>query len=58
MREIAGVITTFLPMVPQLYLNVDRDKALEEGVELPEVYKTLQDFMDGYFIDYFNQFDR
>src|SRR4029077_12691801 len=37
--EIANVNTTFLPVVPQLYVDVDRDKALKEGVELSEVYK-------------------
>jgi HAE1 family hydrophobic/amphiphilic exporter-1 len=56
--EIASVNTTFLPVVPQLYVNVDRDKALKEGVELSEVYKTLQAFMGGYFVDYFNRFGR
>src|SRR5256885_9758118 len=56
--EIASVTTTFLPTVPQLYVNVDRDKALKEGVELSEVYKTVQAFMGGYFIDYFNRFGR
>ncbi len=56
--EIASINTTFLPIVPQLYVNVDRDKALKEGVELTEVYKTLQTFMGGYFIDYFNRFGR
>jgi HAE1 family hydrophobic/amphiphilic exporter-1 len=56
--EIASINTTFLPIVPQLYVNVDRDKTLKEGVELSEVYKTLQTFMGGYFIDYFNRFGR
>jgi HAE1 family hydrophobic/amphiphilic exporter-1 len=56
--EIASINTTFLPNVPQLYVNVDRDKTLKEGVELPEVYKTLQTFMGGYFINYFNRFGR
>jgi HAE1 family hydrophobic/amphiphilic exporter-1 len=56
--EIASLNTTFLPIVPQLYVNVDRDKVLKEGVELTEVYKTLQAFMGGYFIDYFNRFGR
>jgi multidrug efflux pump len=56
--EIASINTTFLPIVPQVYVNVDRDKALTEGVELTEVYKTLQTFMGGYFIDYFNRFGR
>src|SRR5205823_4871535 len=56
--EIASINTTFLPSVPQLYVNVDRDKTLKEGVDLAEVYKTLQAFMGGYFIDYFNRFGR
>jgi hydrophobic/amphiphilic exporter-1 (mainly G- bacteria), HAE1 family len=56
--EIASLNTTFLPIVPQLYVKVDRDKVLKEGVELTEVYKTLQTFMGGYFIDYFNRFGR
>ena len=56
--EIGSLNTTFLPIVPQLYINVDRDKALKEGVELTEVYKTLQTFMGGFFIDYFNRFGR
>src|SRR5579883_1586898 len=56
--EIGSLNTTFLPIVPQLYVNVDRDKVLKEGVELPEVYKTLQTFKGGYFIDYFNRFGR
>src|SRR5581483_10637454 len=56
--EIGSLNTTFLPIVPQLYVNVDRDKVLKEGVELTEVYKTLQTFMGGYFVDYFNRFGR
>jgi HAE1 family hydrophobic/amphiphilic exporter-1 len=56
--EIGSLNTTFLPIVPQLFVNVDRDKVLKEGVDLTEVYKTLQAFMGGYFIDYFNRFGR
>ncbi|HMC27191.1 MAG TPA: efflux RND transporter permease subunit, partial [Verrucomicrobiae bacterium] len=50
--------TTFLPVVPQVFVNVDRDKALKQGVDLGEVYKTLQTFMGGSFINYFNRFGR
>jgi HAE1 family hydrophobic/amphiphilic exporter-1 len=56
--EIASVNTTFLPSVPQLFIDVDRDRVLKEGVELSEVYKTLQTFMGGYFVNYFNRFGR
>ena len=56
--ELARVTTTFLPAVPQLFVNVDRDKVLKQGVDLAQVYQTLQTFMGGYFINYFNRFGR
>src|SRR5207237_10783512 len=56
--EVGGISRTFLPFLPQLYVVVDCDRTLKEGVELTEVYKTLQTFMGGYFIDYFNRFGR
>jgi len=56
--EIAGLSTTFLPSVPQEFVDVDRDKVLKQGVALSDVYKTIQAFMGGYFINYFNRFGR
>jgi HAE1 family hydrophobic/amphiphilic exporter-1 len=56
--EIARIFTTFLPSVPQVYVNVDRDKVLTQGVQLNDVYGTLQAFMGGAFINYFNRFGR
>jgi HAE1 family hydrophobic/amphiphilic exporter-1 len=56
--ELAGLITTHLPNVPQVYVNVDRDKVLKQGVSLAEVYRTMQAFMGGYFINFFNRFGR
>jgi HAE1 family hydrophobic/amphiphilic exporter-1 len=56
--ELERVTTTFLPAVPQLFVNVDRDRVLKQGVDLGQVYQTLQAFMGGYFINYFNRFGR
>jgi HAE1 family hydrophobic/amphiphilic exporter-1 len=56
--ELASVMTTFLPTVPQVFINVDRDKVLKQGIDLGQVYQTLQAFMGGYFINYFNRFGR
>jgi len=56
--EITGLSTTFLPSVPQKFVQVDRDKVLKQGVALTDVYKTIQAFMGGYFINYFNRFGR
>jgi len=50
--------TTFLPSVPQKFVDVDRDKVLKQGVNLNDVYRTVQAFMGGYFINYFNRFGR
>ncbi|HEX3797658.1 MAG TPA: efflux RND transporter permease subunit [Verrucomicrobiae bacterium] len=56
--ELTGVSTTHLPNVPQIYIDVDRDKVLKQGVPLADVYKTMQAFMGGYFVNYFNRFGR
>ena len=56
--EIARVFTTSLPSVPQVFAKVDRDKVLTQGVQLKDVYGTLQTFMGGAFINYFNRFGR
>jgi HAE1 family hydrophobic/amphiphilic exporter-1 len=57
-RELARVTTTFLPDVPQVYIEVDRDKALQQGIALTDIYNTLQTFLGGSFINYFNRFGR
>ena len=56
--EIAGLSTTYLPAVPQVFVNVDRDKVLKQGVAINDVYKTMQCFMGGVFVNYFNRFGR
>src|SRR5258705_2898947 len=56
--ELAGLSTTFLPSVPQVFVDVDRDKVLKLGVPLGDVYRTIQTFMGGSFINFFNRFGR
>src|SRR5512143_3580604 len=56
--EIARASTTFLPAVPQVFISVDRDKALKQGVDLQQLYGTLQSFMGGAFVNYFTRFGR
>jgi hydrophobic/amphiphilic exporter-1 (mainly G- bacteria), HAE1 family len=56
--EIAGLSTTFLSSVPQQFVAVDRDKVIKQGVALNDVYRTIQAFMGGLFINYFNRFGR
>ena len=56
--EIGSLSTTFLPSVPQKFITVDRDKVLKQGVALNDVYRTIQAFMGGLFVNYFNRFGR
>ncbi len=56
--ELTGLSTTFLPSIPQVFVSVDRDKVMKQGVALSDVYKTLQAFMGGAFVNYFNRFGR
>ena len=56
--EIGTINTTFLPSVPQRFIQVDREKVLKQGVALTDVYQTIQAYMGGLFINYFNDFGR
>jgi HAE1 family hydrophobic/amphiphilic exporter-1 len=56
--EIASASTTFSTKIPQIFVAVDREKALKQGVDLGELYSTLQAFMGGAYINDFNRFGR
>ncbi len=56
--EIGFAASTLLPSVPQQFVDVDRDKVIKQGVSVSDVYKTIQVFMGGYFVNYFNRFGR
>lgn len=56
--EFSSLFTTALPDVPQLAIDVDRDKVIKQGVQLSDVYQTLQAFMGGAFVNFFNRFGR
>ena len=56
--ELGMVSTTFIPSVPQEFINVDKDKVLKQGVNLTDVYNTIQAYMGGLFVNYYNSFGR
>ena len=56
--EIAIALPSYLPAVPQLYADVDKDKVVQQQVLLSDVYTTMQTFMGGYLTNYFNRFGR
>jgi hydrophobic/amphiphilic exporter-1 (mainly G- bacteria), HAE1 family len=56
--EISRIDTTLIAEVPQVFARVDRDKVLKQGVSLSDVYQTLQTFMGGVMVNFFNRFGR
>ena len=56
--EIGSIFSTFIPSVPQKFIQVDKEKVLKQGVSLPDVYNTIQANMGGLFVNYYNEFGR
>ncbi len=54
--ELAGVMTTALFGVPQVGVNVDNAKAMTQQIPLSSLYETVQTFMGGSLVNYFNRF--
>jgi HAE1 family hydrophobic/amphiphilic exporter-1 len=54
--ELAGVLSTALLSVPQVGVKVDNAKAMTQQIALSDLYQTVQTFMGGSLINYFNRF--
>ena len=55
--EVGSVTTTYLPSVPQVSMIIDPAMCLMLGVNLNDAYQTLQAFLGGVPINYFNRFN-
>src|SRR5437773_1688793 len=56
--ELAGVFSTFAADTPQIYLDIDRDKAQVLGVKISDVFNALQSTLGSFFVNDFNVFGR
>jgi HAE1 family hydrophobic/amphiphilic exporter-1 len=56
--ELAGVGSQYSASAPQIFADVDRDKVLKQGVDIRDVYQTLQAYLGGLFLNQFNRFGR
>ena len=53
--ELAGVKTLWQANSPQLYVDVDNEKARSMGIALSDVYNTLAATMGSYYVNDFNK---
>jgi multidrug efflux pump len=56
--ELAGVFSSFNIGVPQLYADLDRTKAQQLGVDVQDVFDTMQTYLGSIYVDDFNRFGR
>jgi hydrophobe/amphiphile efflux-1 (HAE1) family protein len=56
--QLTGINSFFRPTVPQLRVEVDREKALSLGVPVQDVFDALQSTMGPLYVNDFNKFGR
>jgi multidrug efflux pump len=56
--EFQAVTVNFSPAVPQIFVEVDKDKVLKQGVALTDVYGAMQAFLGGSYVNDFTRFGR
>ncbi len=56
--RLTGINSFFRPTVPQLYIEVDEAKAIAQGVQVADIYATLQSTMGSLYVNDFNRSGR
>ena len=56
--ELAGVFSSYKISVPQLYADLDRTKAMQLGVDVQDVFNTMQIYLGSMYVNDFNKFGR
>jgi multidrug efflux pump len=56
--ELAGVFSSYQVNVPQVFADVDRTRAKEQGVALTDVFETMQVYLGSLYVNDFNRFGR
>ncbi len=56
--ELAGVFSGYQVNVPQIDIDVDREKAKQQGIDLNTLFSTLQGYMSSTYVNDFNLFGR
>lgn len=53
---VGGMLPTFVPEVPQLNVEIDRDQASALGVSIQAIYQTMQIYLGSLYVDNWNQY--
>ncbi|NKI59791.1 efflux RND transporter permease subunit [Labrenzia sp. PO1] len=56
--EVGRAYSTFRANVPQVFIDLDREKAKTLGINVSDVFTTLQAYLGSYYINDFNIFGR
>lgn len=56
--EIAHVFSSFQAQVPQILLNLDKEKALKLGLSVSDINTSISSFLGGSYVSDFNRFGR
>ncbi len=56
--KLAGVFSGYKINVPQLFADVNRDKAKQLGLSITDVYQTMQVYLGSVYVNDFNKFGR
>ncbi len=55
---LAGVFSSYDISVPELYADVDRTKAMQLGVDVQDIFSTMQIYLGSLYVNDFNKFGR
>lgn len=57
-KELSGLSSSLQAEIPQLYFDVDRDKAKFAGVPMADVFSTMKAYTGSVYVNDFNMFNR
>ena len=57
-KEFASASSSLQPQIPQLYFDVDRDKAKLLGVPMSDIFSTMKAYLGSVYVNDFNMFNR
>ena len=56
--ELSGMFSSFQINVPQVAADVDRERARQLGVAIPDIFSTLQVYLGSFYVNDYSQFGR